>query len=230
MPPATDHSSRPLLSALAAWLDAGGTGIGEVTVRRESGGGYLLRHAADAGADAGTLTRHTHPEAAREVAKHDAAGTFRPLKTAPTLARGWELAVETLADLRLALDFLYPAALANWVRALAGEAKAPPLRETLGRQTGIYRVTSLIRDDEAGQLVAEVCGEKCLRHVLWPLDATQGWDTLSAEKQTLPPGTPAAGGPIPLLCLDPCPLLVGGARSIVKRRRKPEPEREATEA
>jgi sirohydrochlorin cobaltochelatase len=216
-PPVTTPLPRTLLSALETWLAAGGSRVGEVIALRgpES---YRIRHHADTAEQA--LTIYTTPEAAREVAKYDSAGEFRPLKSAPTLIRGWEITLPDIPALMLALDFLYPAALANWVRWLAGEAPAPTLRETLGRQTGIYRVTALLNDDEASQVVAETCSEKCLRHVMWPLDATHTWTALTPEKQSAPPGGPDTGCVIPLLCLDPCPLLIGGARSAVRRRMK----------
>ena len=48
------------------------------------------------------------PEDAIEIAKHDDAGNYRPLKTAPNLRHGWRLELETLEDLRRALDYFYP--------------------------------------------------------------------------------------------------------------------------
>jgi sirohydrochlorin cobaltochelatase len=190
------------------------TRLGEVLITR-SGTGFTLRHHLDSGLE--NLTRHTAPEAARDIAKFDAAGKFRPLKSAPTLARGWELSLPDAAALQLALECLYPAAVANWLRHT--EAPIATLRETLNRQTGIYRVTALIRDDEAQQLVASTCSsDKCLRHILWPLDAAQSWTFLPGEKQS----AVAPLDEIPLFCTDACPLLVGGARSAVKRRMKAE--------
>lgn len=209
-----------LLAALESWLAAGGSRIGEIVISRGPANGFRIRHHADA--QERNLTVYSGPEAAREVAKYDAAGEFRPLKSAPTLIRGWEISVPGTASLKQALDFLYPAALANQVRWLNGEVAAPTLRQTLDRQTGIYRVTSLIRDGEAEELVAGLCAQKCLRHVMWPLDHGHSWPCLTAEKQSAPPGGPETGVPIPILCFDPCPLLIGGARSAVKRRMTAE--------
>ncbi|HEX2750857.1 MAG TPA: DR2241 family protein [Verrucomicrobiales bacterium] len=220
LPPVIDPSPRSLLAALEAWLSAGGSRVGEAVILRGPDGSFRIRHHADAAEP--VLTIHRTPEAAREVAKYDAAGEFRPLKSAPTLIRGWEIMLPDTLSLMQALDFLYPAALANWVRWLDGEAMAPPLREALGRQTGIYRVTALLRDGEAEELVAGLCREKCLRHVMWPLTAGHQWTALPPEKQSAPRDGPGTGCPLPLLCLDPCPLLIGGARSAVKRRMKAE--------
>jgi len=192
------------------------THIGEVLITR-TGTTFTLRHHLDAAAE--NLTRHTAPESAREIAKYDASGKFRPLKSAPTLIRGWELTVPDAASLQLALDILYPAAVANWQRH--ADAPIATLRDTLNRQTGIYRVTAMLRDDEAQQLVADTCHDtKCLRRILWPLHTGQPWTSLPREKQS----PAAAPNEIPLLCTDACPLLVGGARSAVKKRMKAEAE------
>jgi sirohydrochlorin cobaltochelatase len=204
-----------LLHALESWLEAGGERIGEVLIRR-AGAGFSLRHAGDAGSEG--LTPHADPEAAREIAKWDAAGAFRPLKSAPSLIRGWELSVADLPALLLALEFFYPAAVGNYLRHATGEAEVPTLRAALGRQTGIYRVTALIRDEEAAALTAEVCGAQCMRRVLWTLDGTGPWSTVPAARQC----ASAAAGELPLLCTDPCQILVGGARSAVKQRMKAE--------
>jgi sirohydrochlorin cobaltochelatase len=211
---------RTLLSILESWLAAGGSRVGEAVIRREPDGSFRIRHHEDSAVK--SLTISTTPEAAREIAKFDAAGDFRPLKSAPSLIRGWEIVLPDTASLMLALDFLYPAALANWLRWLDGEAAAVPLRETLGRQTGIYRVTALLHDDEAAELVADTCGGNCLRRVMWPPDTGQTWRTLTPEKQSAPRDGPECGGVMPLLCIDPCPILIGGARTVVRRRMKSE--------
>ncbi len=214
-----EQNCASLTGALHAWLTAGGSRIGEVLIS-QSAASFSLRHHLDAAAE--NLTRHAGPESARDLARYDAAGNFRPLKSAPTLVRGWEIMLPNAEFLLLALDFLYPAAVANWLHHENGTLKVPTLRETLERQTGIYRVTALLRDDEASKLVSDTCEHKCLRHVLWPLRAGQPWALLAAEKQLAPESPPSAGKGIPLLCTDACPLLIGGARSVVKRRMKAE--------
>ena len=214
-------ASPSILVALQTWLAAGGSRMGEIIVG-QAAGTFGLRHYLDAGVE--SLTCHTAPEAAREVARYDAAGDFRPLKSAPTLIRGWEFVLPDVTSLVLALDFLYPAAVANWLRCHEGTATIPTLRETLDRQTGIYRVTALLRDEEASQLVADTCGDKCLRRILWPLRPGDAWPLLAPEKQTAPHCPPSSGHELPLLCTDACPLLIGGARSVVKRRMKAEQE------
>ncbi len=188
-----------------------------------AGENYLLCHAQDVEqVGQGVLRRYQGPEAARDVGRYDAAGEFRPLRSAPTLAGGWEIAVESVADLHLALDFLYPAALASWLHHGRGQLEVATLRETVGRQTGMYRITGLLRDEEAEQLVQEVCAVGCLRRIVWPLSGERAWTQLPPHKMILPSAAPGEGLAIPLLCTDACPLLIGGARTLVKERMKRE--------
>jgi sirohydrochlorin cobaltochelatase len=216
--PLREPQGGKITGALEQWLASGEGLMGEVLVRRSTEG-FVLRHCEDA--NAAVLTRHAEPEAAREIAKYDATGEFRPLKTAPSLKRGWELVLTDTCALQLALEFFYPGAVGNFLRYSADEICVPALRETLNRQTGIYRVTALIRDDEAASLTAAICGQKCLRRVLWSLDDRGNhWSDLPAERQT----AVSSGNEWPLLCTDPCQLLVGGARTIVKKRMKAEAE------
>lgn len=172
---------QTLTARLHAWLAAGGRQMGEVAIlpgpRRRTDGthGWLISHHADAPlAGNGTLHRHTDPAAARGIARYDSAGEFRPLKSAPSLIRGWEIALGSLTEVKLALDYLNPAALANLVRLAEGTVPDLSLKEMLGRQTGMYRVTGLIRESEARTLVAGTCQDgQCLRKILWPWDHSQ---------------------------------------------------------
>lgn len=179
--------------------------IGQITVRPD----FSLRHADDATSE--HLIQHTRATDARELAKYDDCGAYRPLKTAPNLRHGWELRLTSPSDLRLALDFFYPAAIGTWLAHERGEIRPVPLRETLGRQTGMYRVTQLIRDDQAAQLVEQTCNSAtgCLRRILWPLaDAVPS----PLTESDVPGGT----AEVPLLCMEACNLLVAAARPIAK--------------
>ena len=205
--------------ALQDWLDGGGHAIGEIFIRPLAVG-FALRHRDDATADASTLRHHSRPTDAREIGKYSADGKFRPVKTAPTLISGWEMVLPDLDSLHAALDFFYPAALANWLRIHDGSVTATPLKEMFGRQTGMYRITGLIQDAEAQEIVAKTCQDsKCLRKVLWPWTPEAPWEGLPAEKCT---PVPHSSKDWPLYCIEACPLLVGAARRIVRRRLKPE--------
>jgi sirohydrochlorin cobaltochelatase len=205
-----------LTEALVQWLEGGGQRVGELVIRRQETG-WELRHSADADAAESSLVRHDRPEAAREIAKHDAAGQYRPLKAAPTLVRGWRLVVPDAAGLRAALDFFYPAALGNWVAFTSGRAAPSPLKETFARQTGMYRITGLLDEDDCRTVVAAHCdyATNCRRRIAWPVAAGVPFDTLPAEKTDLTP----AEDEMPILCLHACSLLVAAARTHIKAKR-----------
>ena len=189
------------MSALREFLEqklaAGPWTLGQVIISP----GITVRHADDPA----PTEIFVRPEAAREIARYDDAGTYRPLKTAPNLRRGWELRLATVEELHLALDFLYPAALGAWLAFTRHELRPIPLRETLGRQTGMYRVTQLIRDDQAETLIAKTCDAGCLRHRLWSINAPASPQSPVTSHQSPTP-----------LCAEACNLLVAACRPLAK--------------
>jgi sirohydrochlorin cobaltochelatase len=189
---------------LSAAFLSGNFQIGQVVIEKLPSG-FSLRHEADADRE-GLEVFHSHVDA-QEIARWEDHGEYRPLKTAPNLRRGWELKLSTLADLHLALDALYPAALGNWRAVLLGEKIAPPLRETLNRQTGMYRITGLLTRDEASGLSTKLCAAGCLRQILWPIEPAD-----PAPHPAEPPGR------IPLFCANICSLFLAEARNTVKSR------------
>ena len=189
---------------LSAAIVSGFFQIGQVVIEKNPPG-FTLHHEADTGRE--DLEIFHSPEDALGIARCDDSGDYRPLKTAPNLRRGWELRLDSLAALRLALDGIYPAALGNWRAVLRGEKIAHPLRETLNRQTGMYRITGLLTRDEAARLITSLCQPGCLRQILWPIE--------SADP------APAPAAPecrIPLFCTNPCSHFLGKAREAVKSR------------
>ena len=178
--------------------------IGQVVIKINPEG-FCLRHQDDAGRE--DLEVFSSPEDALGIARYDDSGDYRPLKTAPNLRRGWELRLDSLAALRLALDGIYPAALGNWRAVLQGEKIAQPLRETLNRQTGMYRITGLLTHHEASRIIGSLCQPGCLRQILWPIESAD------------PGPAPAAPeGRVPLFCTNPCSHFLGKAREAVKSR------------
>ena len=172
--------------------------------------GRAVRHTDDR--TAADLESFSKPEDARELAKYDDAGSYRPLKTAPNLRHGWRLELASIEELRLALDFFYPAALGTWIAYADGRLPAVPLRDTLGRQSGMYRVTQLITDFQADELILRTCDPQagCLRHQLW--DVSPG--------RTSPlrrPPVVSASAEVPVLCAEACNLLVAACRPIAKQ-------------
>ena len=197
-------SQGSIAEFLSAAIVSGFFQIGQVVIEKNPPG-FSLHHEADTGRE--DLEIFHSPEDALGIARCDDSGDYRPLKTAPNLRRGWELRLDSLAALRLALDGIYPAALGNWRAVLRGEKIAHPLRETLNRQTGMYRITGLLTRDEAARLITSLCRPGCLRQILWPIE--------SADP------APAPAAPecrIPLFFTNPCSHFLGKAREAVKSR------------
>jgi sirohydrochlorin cobaltochelatase len=224
----------PIERALDAAL-ANRFGFGQIVVQKTNDG-FVLSHLNDEGrAD---LQTFRNAEDAVEIAKYDDAGNYRPLKTAPSLCRGWRLELSALEELKLALDYFYPGRLAVFAAWKAGQLFTTPLRETLQRQSGMYRVAAKISDEQINDLIGDFCRSDggCLRTILWKRDqrGTIPSTKLPPEKfdpaqdQIQTPGGPgssafaeaAADEPLPatlpLLCQEPCNLLVAECRKVVK--------------
>lgn len=187
-------------------LETGRHRIGEILLGRD----HTLRHHADVGRT--DLRLHRGASAARLIARFDGEGNYRPLKTAPNLPRGWLLETGSPGEMAQALEFFYPAALGLWLSELKGSLLPTPLRETLDRQTGMYRITQLLRDDQALELVADRCGG-CLRTVLWSLSQDSPVTSLPESRRSLV-GLPS--DTIPLICRELCNLVVAAARPVAK--------------
>jgi sirohydrochlorin cobaltochelatase len=191
---------RDLTAILNDWLLAGAGRIGQVLIRPVSLG-WELRHVAD---EEGTdLTPYENPEAARHIANLDHSGAFRPLKTAPNLIGGWRLVLRDARAVRSALDYLYPAMTGVWLSHLRDTLEPVPLRETLDRQSGMYRVTQKISDAGARTTIDRFCAG-CLKQRLWEIDR---------PNPTPPQISPLS---IPLLCHEACNLLIAEIRKLVR--------------
>ncbi len=168
---------------------------------------YDLRHADDADTPAAELTHYDDPLDARQLAKHDDRGRYRPLKTAPSLQGGWRFPALAAADLVRAVDFFYPASVANWHRERAATLDVSHWRETVDRQTGIYGVVrTWDRGDgyEHVNWVAEACcvDSQCLKRREWEYDGETDLDVDGGD------------GEIP--CREPCSLVIAAARQWTK--------------
>jgi hypothetical protein len=207
---------QDLTQALADWIAGGGREMGEIRIEPVAGG-FVLYHVDDAAR--GNFVEYVGVEAARELAHFDAAGKFRPLKTAPNLRRSWKLRLTGLAELRVALDYFYPAMLGIWLSHQRGRLTAVPLRDTLARQTGMYAITRKITDEQAQTMIAGFCRTDggCLKRILWKIAPEVSITSLPAEK--FQPDAPA--NTLPLLCHEACNLLVGKAREVVKKSEVP---------
>ena len=203
---------------LARLIKAGYNALGELEFT-ESSHGYLLYHWAD---------RNSLPKAevyrstddARQIAKFDSAGAYRPLKGAPNLPRGWLIELTSIDALHRALDYFYPGAIGSWLAHQAGKATPVCLRKTLNRQSGMYRVTRQLTEEQAQDLVKEACRSdgRCLRTILWGIEENQRPDFLPSSKSD--PTVDQTGqkrAALPILCLEACNLLVAAARTALKK-------------
>ncbi|HMJ06250.1 MAG TPA: DR2241 family protein, partial [Chthoniobacterales bacterium] len=138
-------------SALGDWLAAGLQFIGQIAIESREDGTFVLRHQDDAAR--GDLALHSDPEDALALSRFDDEQNYRPLKTAPNLRHGWRLLLQDLRGLRLALDLFYPGRLAAFIAFERRDLVTTPLRQTLDRQSGMYRIAAQIDDRHADHLV-----------------------------------------------------------------------------
>jgi sirohydrochlorin cobaltochelatase len=198
--------------------------FGQILVQKSEGAGFVLLHRDDESLD--QLQTYQDAENAIEIAKYDDAGNYRPLKTAPNLRHRWRLKLATVEELRRALDYFYPGRLAVFTAWKNGYLETTALRETLDRQSGMYRAAAKISDPQINDLVAYFCRSDsgCLRTILWKRDARGADPSTKLPKEKFDPGvdqvvarqessTPAT---VPLLCQEPCNLLVAECRKVVK--------------
>ncbi|PYI46855.1 MAG: hypothetical protein DMF11_07705, partial [Verrucomicrobia bacterium] len=166
--------------------------VGQILVRKTSADGFALSHRDEEAADQLKIFRA--PEDAVEIAKYDDAGDYRPLKTAPNLRHGWRLELETLEDLRHALDYFYPGRLAMFAAWKSHKLQTTPLRETLDRQSGMYRVAAKISDSQIDNLVGNFCRSNggCLRTILWKRDASGAIASTKLPKEKFDPASDQA--------------------------------------
>ena len=208
--------------------------FGQILVQKKEGAGFVLLHRDDESLD--QLQTHQNVEDAVEIAKYDDAGNYRPLKTAPNLRHGWRLELSTHEELRRSLDYFYPGRLAVFAAWQSAYLKTTPLRETLDRQSGMYRVAAKVSDQQINDLVADFCRSDsgCLRTILWKRDRNgviastklpkqkfdPAYDQVMAAYSRRPGGDAHASrseaATVPLLCQEACNLLVAECRKVVK--------------
>ena len=225
-----DSIDKLLENALAPFY------FGQILIQKIPTERFALLHRDDETLDHLQVFRSA--EDAIEIAKCDDAGNYRPLKTAPNLRHGWRLELNTLEVLMRALDYFYPGRLAVFAAWKNDILQTTPLRETLDRQSGMYRVAAKISDSQIDDLVADFCRSNggCLRTILWKRDADgtvsstklpnekfdPEYDQVEASAQ---PGSSASAkatadrpipATVPLLCQEACNLLIAECRKVVK--------------
>jgi sirohydrochlorin cobaltochelatase len=202
-------------------LRAGAIRLGELIVRQAEPAGYVVRHWQDDQPEQ-KLTVKTGSIAALEIVRYDAEMNYRPLKGAPNLRTGWELRLDSIAEVRHTIDYFYPGAFATWLAYNRGEVTPVDLRQTLARQTGMYRVTQKLSDSQAEELAGRFCQSRsgCLRTILWTVDGKAPNRYLPSSKFDPQADQLAERREenvwIPFLCAEACNLFVAEARKIVK--------------
>lgn len=160
---------------------------------------YDLWHVDDADTPLSSLEVYDEPRQAREIATADDDGRYRPLKTAPTLASGWAFTGLSGTELVDAVEFFYPATVANWHREREGELDIDHWVDTAERQSGIYDIVDEL-PREALEWMTEACcvDSQCLRRREWEYSADEDIDV--------------DGGDGIFPCREPCSLVIAAAR------------------
>jgi sirohydrochlorin cobaltochelatase len=212
----------PRTEQFPEWLAELPTRVGELFIDRGDDGTVRLCHRDDVGR--GDLKISEDANAALEIARYDDAGVYRPLKTAPNLRHGWMLVLPDTQAAALAVDFFYPGRAAAYAAWRNDELRVTPFRETLARQSGMYRIAAKITDEQADALIGNFCRSDggCLRTILWPRDSSGTAASTLLPEMKFDPGfdqTGRAEHALPLLCQESCNLLVAAARDVVKSGR-----------
>lgn len=200
--------------------------IGQLEISA-SAGGFVVRHRDD------VVRNDVTPreiDDVFEIAKFDDFGNYRPLKTAPNLRHGWKFFANNSAELQQAVNAIYPGRLAVLHALESGKLVTTSLRETLSRQSGMYRVAAKISDQQLDDLVGNFCRSEggCLRTILWKRDDKGTVPSIQLPSEKFDPAHDQTGRNekcIPLLCQEACNLLVAACREKAKGRGVTPPVR-----
>ncbi|WP_435062753.1 DR2241 family protein [Halobaculum sp. EA56] len=164
---------------------------------------YDVRHVDDADRAVEELETYRDPLDARELAKYDDDGMYRPLKTGTNMPTGWVYPDLDWRDAVETVETLYPATVANWYREREGTLDIDHWTDTTDRQTGIYGIVSEL-PREAVEWVAEAaCDDsQCVKRREWQYSAD---DELAAD-----------GGTGAFPCREPCSLVIAAGRRWTK--------------
>jgi hypothetical protein len=165
---------------------------------------YDVRHEDDVGED---VDAYTDPLEARHLVKHDDAGRYRPLSTAPTLPHGWAFVDLDGSDLVQTVEYVYPATVANWHRERTGDLDVTNWDEAAERQSGIYQIVEQL-DGKALEWAVETCcvDSQCVKR--------REWDESEADELDVPRGDSE------FPCREPCSLFISAARKFVTLERE----------
>jgi hypothetical protein len=172
----------------------------QVLIQRHDSG-FSLRHSNDRSANPATLKALTIPDL-RKLAMVDAAGQFRPLRSAPDLVSRWICHCKTDEELARAIQELYPGSIPDWYSTQDAVPPTTNYREFTNRQSGMYRITQFLTDTQAAQVIAACCHARfCLKRRFWTVE---GLSPDAAESKSAIP------------CLEPCAVLLELARKATR--------------
>lgn len=172
--------------------------LGQIVVTRVDSG-FEVRHAEDQGAGA---LETVAGEKLRSLVQFTADGEFRPLKSAPTLRRGWRALAQNSPALEGILNILYPGAVADLYAIDARSSSPTSYRGFTNRQTGMYRITQMLDDRQVVGVIENCCiPALCLKQRLWSLD---GQNPVAFQANSLIP------------CFEPCAILLEQARKAAR--------------
>jgi hypothetical protein len=106
----------------------------------------------------------------------------------------------------LALNGLYPGALADWFAAQAPNPPVTNYRDCTARQSGMYRITAKLGDTQAAAVIGHTCdAAHCLKRRWWTVAGTE--PDQAGLKSIIP-------------CLEPCAVLLEQARKAAREELK----------
>ncbi len=162
---------------------------------------FELRHVGDRDTAAEELNLISESEI-RALVQFTLSGGFRPLKSAPNLRAGWRYVASSETKLEFALNTFYPSAVADWFAVRSGNPPVTNYRAFTNRQTGMYRIATMLTDAQAAPMIRACCHKNfCLKQRLWTVEGLLP-DTL--EETSLIP------------CLEPCAILLEFARKAMR--------------
>nr|WP_227355717.1 DR2241 family protein [Haladaptatus salinisoli] len=173
---------------------------------------YEVRHVDDREADDAALATYHDPTAIRDLSRFTDDGEYRPLRAAPTLPTGWSFVTTSGEDLYRAVEYVYPATVANWHREREGDLDATHFEEAAARQTGIYAEVEELDRDALERAVESCCVDSQCRK-------RRAWDVGEGDELAVPRGD----GEFP--CREPCSLFVAAAREFLRAEREDESKR-----
>lgn len=193
--------------------------VGQILIQQTDLGGFVLCHRDDRTNE--NVETFARVEDAIEIARYDDIGSYRPLKTAPNLRHGWRLNLADVDQLGRAIDYFYPGRLAVIEAWNQNRLVTTSLRDTLNRQSGMYRVAAKISDEQIDDVVGNFCNSSdgCLRTILWKRDGGGVVPSTKLPPQKFDPAYDQTGNnrrAVPLLCQEACSLLVNECRKAVK--------------